>query len=411
MTPAVTASRAVLEPASRFRPFPLAEYEARWARVHQAMAAKGHDAAVVWGKTAGVYERAGDVLYLANFFSSNAGQELDTALWNGRAYSAVIMQRGAVPELIADETEARFDIIATDRFRGCDDSIAGVADALEARGIEGRVALVGSDFLPMKYWRQLEARTPAIDWIVEDDLVRGVRLIKSAAELDLFREAGALVTRAHTALMEALIGGRTEAEAAAAAGGILLAGGGNWQRMPISHGDLGRYIESDPLTGFSTLAPRRGDLVHAFINGPILKGYWLDPGRTAVCGGAPSAAQRDLVESLVGMNHELMAAIRPGVKVKDVGLLGDRLSAESGYRSDVLKAAWPYYGHSNGCMWEPPFIEPRLCADDDMFCENMVAGVEGFFAAEGVGTAAFETNYIVTEDGIEEITTAPHLFW
>ena len=79
---------------------------------------------------------------------------------------------------------------------------------------EGKVALVGSDFLPMKYWLQLEQQTPEVDWVPEDDLVREVRLIKSPRELELFREAGELVTRAHTALMEALIAGKTEGEAA-----------------------------------------------------------------------------------------------------------------------------------------------------------------------------------------------------
>ena len=411
MAGTVTASREVLEPGSDFRPFPLEEYEARWQRVHDAMAAKGYETAVVWGKTSGVYERAGDMMYLTNFFSTHSGQEPDTELWNGRAYSAAILQPGEVPELVTDEAEARFDIIATERFHGLYDPIKGVADALKARGVEGKVALVGSDFLPMKYWLQLERQTPGIDWVPEDDLVREVRLIKSPRELELFREAGELVTRAHTALMEALIAGKTEGEAAAAGGSILLAGGGAWHRIAISHGDTSEYLESDPLTGFSTKAAEPGEIVHGFIYGPILKGYWLDPGRTAVCGGKPNEDQRKLVECLVGVMQQLMAEIRPGVKVKDVGLLGDKLSKESGYFNEVLKTNWPYYGHSNGCMWERPYIEPRLCTDDEIFEENMVASVEGFYTHEGVGTAVFETNYIVTADGVEEITPVPHLFW
>ena len=411
MTTAITAPRDVLEPASSFRPFSLDEYEARWAKTYAAMAAKGYDVAVVWGKTAGVYERAGDMLYLSNFFSTHSGQEPDTVLWNGRSYSALIMQQGEVPELITDEAEARFDIIATDRFQGLYDPIKGVADTLKARGIEGKVAMVGSDFLAMKYWLQLENQTPGIEWVPEDDLVRGVRLVKSPAELALFREAGELVTRAHLAMIEALIAGKAEGEAAGAAGKILLEGGGAWHRMAISHGDTSQYLESDPLTGFSTLKPNDGDIVHGFIYGPILKGYWLDPGRTAVCGGKPSPEKRHVTESLVGVMEKLMAAIKPGVKVKDVGLLGDELSEATGYSSEVLKTNWPYYGHSNGCMWEAPYIEPRLCSDDDLFLEGMVASVEGFYDSPGVGTAVFETNYIITADGVDEITPVPHLFW
>ena len=403
--------RSVLGEDNGFRPFPLEEYEARWDRVYAHMKAQGHETAVVWGKTSGVYERSGDVLYLTNFFSTHSGQEPDTVLWNGRSYCAVILRAGETPELVTDESEPRYATIATDRFQGLYDPIAGVADALTARGVSGPVAMVNTDCLPMKYWEQLKARTPDVEWVPADDLVRDVRRIKSPRELALFREAGELVTRAHSKMMEALIGGKTEAAAAAAAGAILLEGGGAWHRIAISHGDISQYLESDPLTGFSTLAPGHGDIVHGFIYGPILKGYWLDPGRTAVCGGKPTAAQKRLVESLVGVMHRLMDAIRPGVRVKSVGEMGDDLSRESGYYSEALKTSWPYYGHSNGCMWEAPYIEPRLCGDDDVFEENMVASVEGFFTDEEAGTAAFETNYIITGNGVEEITPVPHLFW
>ena len=403
--------RSVLGEESRFRPFPLEEYEARWERVYDRMKAVGHETAVVWGKTSGVYERAGDVLYLTNFFSTHSGQEPDTALWNARSYCAVILSAGETPELITDESEPRYATIATDRFQGLYDPIRGVVDALRARSVSGRVAMVNTDCLPMKYWEQLKARTPDIEWTPEDDLVRDVRRVKSPRELALFREAGELVTRAHSKMMEALIGGRTEAAAAAAAGSILLEGGGAWHRIAISHGDTSQYLESDPLTGFSTTAPTNGDIVHGFIYGPILKGYWLDPGRTAVCGGKPNARQKHLVESLVGVMHRLMDAIRPGVRVKSVGELGDELSKETGYYSEALKTSWPYYGHSNGCMWEAPYIEPRLCGDEDVFEENMVASVEGFFTGEGLETAAFETNFIITGTGVDEITPVPHVFW
>jgi Xaa-Pro dipeptidase len=403
--------RGVLEPASPFRPFPMEEYEERWRKVYDEMDRMGYETAVVWGKTSGVYERAGDLLYLTNFFSTHSGQEPDTILWNARGFAAVILQTGQVPELITDESEGRFDIISTDRFRGLYDPIKGTADALKERNISGPVAIVNTDCLPMRYWLQLEKQTAGIEWVEENDLVRNVRQLKSPRELSLFREAGELVTVAHTKMMEALIMGKTEAEAAGEAGKIILSGGGAWHRIAISHGNTSQYLESDPLTGFSTQAAEPGEIVHGFIYGPILKGYWLDPGRTAVCGGKPSPEQKALVECLVDVMHKLMDAIKPGVKVKDVGLLGDKLSEEGGYVSEALKTNWPYYGHSNGCMWEPPYIEPRLCSDDDLFHENMVASVEAFYGNDEVGTAVFETNFIITSDGVEEITPIPHLFW
>lgn len=405
------ADRSILEETARFRPFPLEEYEDRWSRALSHMKSKGYETAVVFGKTSGVYERAGDVLYLTNFYSTHSGQEPDTALWNARAYCSVLMQQGEVPELITDEADGRLDLIATHRFQGTYDPIKSLADTLKQRGISGRVALVGADTLPMKYWLQLEKMTPDVEWVQEEDLIRDVRLVKSERELAVFREAGELVTGAHIKMMEALIAGKTEAEAAGIAGKIILEGGGAWHRIALSHGDTSQYLESDPLRGFSTEAPKKGDIVHGFIYGPILKGHWLDPGRTAVCGGKPTPAQQKLVESLVGMMHKLMDEIRPGVRFKDVAEIGDRMSKESGYYSEQLKTNWPYYGHMNGCMWEPPYIETRLCEEDDLFQENQVGSVEGFFDCPEAGSAVFETNYIVTRDGVEEITPVPHIFW
>jgi Xaa-Pro aminopeptidase len=393
-----------------FRYFPIAEYEDRWNKVLAAMKHKGHEVALVWGKTSGVYERAGDMIYLSNFFSTHSGQEPDTALWNARGFSCVLMQQGREPQLHTDEAEVRPDVVAVKDFNGTYDVVKSVAGALKDRGIRGRVAFVGSDFVPVKYARQLESQTPGVDYVPDDDLVRDVRRIKSKRELKCFREGGEIVTKALTALMKAMLAGKTEAQAAAAAAKIVIEAGGTWHRIPISSGRHARYLESDPLVGYSTRAARAGEMFHGWIYGPIWQGYWLDPGRTAVR-GKPSAAQKKMIETLVDMMTKMMAMIRPGVKVKDVALWGDKFSAESGYASEALKTNWPYYGHSNGCMWEKPYIEPRLCTDDDVFEENMVASVEAFFDRKGVGTAGYETNYVVTKKGVEEITPVKDVWW
>ena len=50
---------------------------------------RGIEAAVVWGRAGGTYDRCADPLYLTNHYSSASGQELDNPLNNARAFSSI----------------------------------------------------------------------------------------------------------------------------------------------------------------------------------------------------------------------------------------------------------------------------------------------------------------------------------
>lgn len=388
--------------------FPREEYEARWAAAHAAMARRRHGLAVVWGKTAGNWERATDLVYLTGYGSTQSGHEPDSPLWNARSYAAVVLEPGREPTLHADDVNVARDLVAAGAVHAHADVIAGVAADLAARAADRPVAFVGADTLPVKYARQLEARAPGVAFVADDDLVRSVRLIKSPRELDLFREAGAVAARALDALTRALVAGKAHSDAQAEAAAILVRGRMSWRRLIVNHGaTLGR-LERDPLVGVSRDAPAPGDMVRAWIDS-VLAGYWLDPGRTAVC-GRPSPAQRALIEETYRICETLRAAIRPGVRVMDVALLGDALVAATGRGADMASTSWPYYGHGNGCLWEPPIIHKACCGADESFAEGTVIGVECFLAEAGVGIAGYEDNMIVTATGTEIITPAPSLY-
>ncbi len=51
------------------------EYEARWTRVQAAMAAAGYENLVVWQRSAGTYDKVGDVYWLTNFQTYGTGQD------------------------------------------------------------------------------------------------------------------------------------------------------------------------------------------------------------------------------------------------------------------------------------------------------------------------------------------------
>ncbi|MSP83729.1 MAG: aminopeptidase P family protein [Alphaproteobacteria bacterium] len=393
------------------RYFPQAEYDARWVKVGAELKRRGLATAVIWGRSGGNYERCSDVLYLTGYYGTGSGQGLDTPLTTARSFASVIFAADETPELMADDPGPNPALLATDRVGWSRNTIQGTADVLKRRGVKGPVALVGSDFLPMKYWAMLQAATPGIEWRIEDDLVRTVRLIKSPRELAALRHGGETVSRALTKLVEGLLVGKSEAEAAGEAAREVVRGGGHVHMIPVSHGDLIHYFVRDPLAGYSHDKPKDGDLVRGWVYGPMFQGYWLDPGRTAVTGRRPTNSQKDLVEACANVVDTLIAGIKPGVLLADLAREGDRLIQAAGGEKDQAAEKFPLYGHGLGLFFEKPYISTSMGEAGDVFQEGMVMGVEAFLARSGVGAAGFEQNVIVGKDGAELLTTTPMLWW
>ena len=393
------------------RYFPIEEYEERRARVLVEMKARGYDIAVVWGRGAGGHERGQDTLYLTNYYSSASGQEPDNALLNGRAFCALILSQEDAPELHVDLPGRRDELFAIDKVVDHYDPIEGVARALNARNVEGEVALVGSDFLPHLYFEQLRSATPQITWKHENDLVRKVRRIKSWRELECYREGGEIATRAITRYIEGLLSGKCEADAAADAAGEIIRSGGAYLMLPCNHGDTMHFWCRQPLTGYSTDTPRKGDLVRAWLLGPIHQGYYLDPGRTAVCGGRPNEAQRALVEATAQIVETLISEVRPGRPIMELAAMGERMTRDVGGGGDQASEQWPLYGHALGLFWEDPYISTRMCTEHDRVENGMVFGIEAFLGQEGVGAAGFEQNILVADGRVELLTPAPMIWW
>ena len=387
------------------------EYADRWSKVSASMQERGLDIAVVWGRTASTFDRAGDVIYLTNYFSSKVGQGFDAPPFGARAYCAVILRQGKEPFLVADDPDVRADVVSVADFVAAADPVAKTLEVLRDFGADGPVGFVGSDFFPMKYWRQLTQEAPEVEWQICDDLVRRIRMIKSGEERQIIRKAGDISTEAMNAMMEALIDGKTEAVAAAEAAHRVIASGGVIDKIQISHGETIAFTCGDPLAGYRTVAPSPGDLLRGFIIGPFYQGYYLDPGRSAVCGNRPTPEQADLLEACAAVLNGVADAIRPGVRYADAAAIGNRMVKEFGPDEDPAAEKFPFFGHPHGLYFEgPPYISTVLDHGNAIFEEGMLIGVEAFLARKGLGNVGFEQNYLVTATGLELVTRTPMLW-
>lgn len=390
-----------------FRHFPIDEYEARWTHVQSLMASDGFDAAVIFGRGGGTTDNCGDILYLANHYSVSGG--MDSRIWSARSFSGIIMQQGHAPELHIDEPEPRRDLVAVDAVFCDNHPFLSIARRLKERGISGRVAFCGSWFVPVKYWRQLEQATPEIDWIDCDDLVRRARAIKSDRELDIYRIAGEAATEATDALMRGLVSGMSEREAAGEAARVVVARGGRVQAIGVNHGDTMDYDYRFPLTGAAADAPISGDLVRGTVHAAFQQGYYLDPGRTAVC-GTPSVRQSQLIEATADIVLRLSDMMRPGVLLRDVAAKGDRLTAAFGGAESAIMKNFPFYGHGIGLSFELPRISTTMSEPDDKVREGMVFGVEAFLADKDAGSAFVEDILIIGSEKNERLTQSPYVY-
>jgi Xaa-Pro dipeptidase len=228
------------------------------------------------------------------------------------------------------------------------------------------------------------------------------------------RETGRIAGDALTALMEGLINGKSEARAAADAAEIVVASGGGIQRIGTGFGTLGqRVFWTDGLYGYSSRTPNTGDIVRGWVYGPIHRGTWLDPGRTAVAGNRPTDAQKSLIEASVGIADELLASIKPGKTSYEVGLLGDTLMEAAGHEGPI--DYWPIYGHGAGKDFYLPPIIARFAKEatsyDDTLDIGMALSIEIFLSRPGVGMAAIERLALVQEGGAELLEHTPTIWW
>jgi Xaa-Pro aminopeptidase len=400
------------------------EYVDRWQRVQVAMADAGYENVVFWQRSAGTYDKIGDVLWLTNFHTFGTGQEPGNAEYGDPfTFSAVLIRKGQEPELHIGLSPDVFDlsrVVCGKVVSHEPNMMVTFAEYLRAQGVQGRVAVVGDDVLPGMYDRVLRQHSPQIEWVSEEQLLMMPQMVKSPRELEAYRIGGDLVTAGLNAAIEAMIAGKRECEAAGLAAAAIMSGGGGFHRIDINHGAFSdKYLLSRDLYGHGMKAPSPGDVVTVWIYGPLFEGYFMDPGRSAICGNRPTAAQRSLVEDCAQVVDGLVDAVVPGATARDIGRKGEELLRKVGYFDDQATRVFPLLGHGLGVS-VPPFLIPLGDVEggdrgwkslSEPIKPGMVLGVEAFLNRTGVGHVGFERNLIVTASGAEVLEKTPMLFW
>jgi Xaa-Pro aminopeptidase len=385
---------------------------------------------LVWQRSASTYDKVGDVYWLTNFQTYGTGQDpVSETIGEPYTFSAVLIRKGREPELHIGLTEDDIDVpkLCYGKLVVHEPHmIVKLAEYLRAEKIEGRVAVVGDDILPGMFDRMLRKHTPQIEWVSEEQMLVGPQLIKSPRELEAYRVAGALVSEALQVATEAMIAGERQCEAAARAAAIIMRGGGGFHRISIAHGPQLQNSLNKDYYGYNMTAPNAGDIVTVWIYGPIFAGYWLDPGRSGICGKRPTPAQKALVENCAGYVDEMVKAVKPGMTPAQLGIRWAEIARKGKYFvnpvTDAEHVAVGYdhgFGHGLGTCF-PGYVLPVGDAEIGPFgykrlketlAPGMTLAAEAFMTRPNVGTIGFERNFVVTDSGAEVLDKTPMLFW
>ncbi len=274
-----------------------------------------------------------------------------------------------------------------------EDPYALVAEVLGG----GSVATAVTDSMPALHLLPLADVFGKVP-ILATDVLRRLRMIKDAAEIDALRKAGAAIDRVHTRVPEFLVPGRTEADVAAdIAEAIVSEGHSEVAFIIVGSGPNG----ADPHHECSDRQLQVGDVVVVDIGGPYEPGYNSDSTRTYSIGQPDDDVARRY-SVLQRAQQAAVAAVRPGVTAEEVDAAAREVLAAEGLAEVFVHRT----GHGIGLsVHEEPYI---VAGNDLPLEEGMAFSVEPGIYFAGEWGARIEDIVIVTSDGAVSVNDRPH---
>lgn len=369
------------------------EYESRQQKAVAAMQARGMDALLIFRQESMYYLTGYDTFGYCFFQCLVLTSE-------GRL---VLLTRA--PDLRqAQQTSVLDDIrIWTDGNEA--DPFQQLADILAELGWEDGCLGIEMDApgLPAAHWLRLgRALDSSVQRVDASDLVDGLRMVKSPAEMAYVREAAELGDLALDEAVKHAAPGAFEGDILAAMQGAVFRGGGDYPGNPFIIGSgqgalLCRYFsgrrkldENDQLTLEFAGVYRQ---YHAALMRTILIGR-ADPAQVemhAVC--------REALEAC-------LEEVRPGRTAGDIYAAHARVFDDAGYRDHRMNAC----GYSLGAVYAPCWMDrPMFYADNPTLLQpNMVLFLHMILMNSDAGQAmTLGTTVAVTETGWSPLSRAP----
>jgi Xaa-Pro aminopeptidase len=367
---------------------PSSERDDRYARIRERMQASGLDALLV-GCKGHWWTGRGYARYLSDF---HLWGHDGLILLPAEGEPALVVTSPAVAGLVARRgwiTDTDGDVYLVPRVRR----------AIRERGLEGgRIGTVGTPWIiSADLYRELVDDLPHARVEPADEIVDGVRMVKSSIEIQQNREVWELAKTSMERFAAVLTPGATGLELAAEASRVALAGGA--RDILVLLGDRSdRYgpPDDEPL--------RCDDVVryHMEISGP--SGHWCE--LTLTFAFRPLADdEARLMDSELRAYEAVRAAARPGVRLADLATRFEETLVEDGWVLGDATRHFDFHGQGMDVIELPWFAAEQpwgATGDRQLEPGTIVSYHPRRNVVPAVGWApGVSDNLLVTDDGAE----------
>jgi len=280
-----------------------------------------------------------------------------------------------------------------------DDPVQMVAGILKELGVKDGARVAVSDDAEAESLIELQALVPGVRFLSGTGLLRPLRVIKDAEEIEKMRRAGATTEQAFAATVAMMKIGMTELEVSAEV---------DFQMK--KHGSLGPSFTTSLYNTGPNHPLKFGDKLASwprvltppvsvlFDFGAVLDGMCYDFGRT-VCFGQPSDEQVLVHKLIMDSQRAGIAALKAGaVTCEAVDKAARDVIDDAGYGDKFRHRL----GHAIGWdVHEPPFL---TAGDKTLVKEGMIFTIEPSIFQDGTVSARVEDCIVARPGGGEALT-------
>lgn len=343
------------------------------------------------------YDRPGDLAYLTGHYPPFPSVNFHGD-YRGLGFGVLVLSPSKHSVLVCDTQAYRSEWVTADEVRSGRNLVHLFRQTLGDLGLAAsRTAIVGLQVAP---WSLIREMTDGLlDFQEGDGILRALRRRKSPHEIALLRRAAEVAEIGMAAALAAVAPGRTEAEVCGEGVRAGLAAGADFVRyLRVLSGPFGGLPHRWPPASGRIM--EEGETVCMDYIGAVT-GYQFDILRTAFV-GRPTETSRVLMELAAAATDSAIRACGPGVPVREVIAIADRVIEKGGYRDHRAK----FTGHGIGLdTVEAPFL---MAESEETLESGDVICLEPGILIRDVQGARFEYEIVITEDGAELLAEPLH---